>query len=109
MRLRAMALGLLLSGCFAHQHGRDIDFAAVNRLKPGVSTRADAEALFGKPSAVTTPADGNTYVGWMYVHAQLYNSDKTGSKNLTLMFKPDSTYIGVAVMSASGADVAPAR
>lgn len=104
--MRIVMLLLLLTGCFAH--GRDIDFAAVSQLKPGVSTRADAEALFGKPSAVVTPADGNTYLGWTYAHAQMYGIN-SGSKNLTLMFKPDATYIGVASMSASGSDVAPPR
>jgi hypothetical protein len=100
------ALAVLAVSC-AHS-GREFDFRTAETLKPGVSTRADAEAMLGPPAVVTVPGDGLTYCGWMYMRAGFAGSG-AGSKHLTLRFRPDGLFDGIAGESASGVYAAQAR
>ena len=68
--LRAVVLSLLLAGCSVieapHQlRGNKIAADVLKDLVPGTSTRADATALLGSPSAKAT-FDDNT---WIYISA----------------------------------------
>src|SRR5438105_541209 len=97
--IAAIGLALVL-GC---SHGRPINFDDTSKLTPGLSTRADAERIFGPPGAVATDRDGTVLVTWAYAHSG-YAGYNTGSKYLTLSFRPEGTYIG-AVKSATGSDI----
>lgn len=71
---------------------------------PGVSTRADAESMFGPPMGVSF-ASGQTSETWIYGHAD-FGGANAGSKMLTLRFGPDGRFIDVVHMGGSGSDVA---
>jgi hypothetical protein len=74
---RAAALVFVL-GC-AHKGG--VSPRHVKELTPGVSTRADAEKLFGPPEVVTVASDGNTYRTWSYA---TYPNFKSRNKALPI-------------------------
>ena len=98
---RAAALVFVL-GC-AHKGG--VSPRHVKELTPGVSTRADAEKLFGPPEVVTVASDGNTYCTWRY---SAYPNFKSRNKALMLSFRPDGAFEGVVKKSATRKDgVAP--
>jgi hypothetical protein len=98
---RAAALVFVL-GC-AHAGG--VDPGQVKQLTPGVSTRADAEKLFGPPEVVTVASDGNTYCTWRYSAYPNFTSRK---KALVLSFRPDGAFERVVKKSATRTDgVAP--
>jgi hypothetical protein len=102
--MRYLLLVVVLLGC---AHGRQYSFEDTKRLTPGVSTRADAERLFGPPVSVTSSSDGMVHCGWSYSHVGFYGSN-AGSKVMLLSFRPDGTY-DRASETASGADALPAR
>lgn len=56
-----------LASCFlaaCATTGTPIDTSKVSQLKPGVSTIADAERLFGPPQSTTRNPDGTTLLGY---------------------------------------------
>lgn len=57
-----------LNGCVSV--GTKIDPTVVASFQPGVTTVAEAEAKLGKPNSVTTDSVGETYVTYVYAHAQ---------------------------------------
>jgi hypothetical protein len=59
---------LLLAGCVSQ--GTRMDTAALDQLKPGRSTVADAEHLLGKPQSVTRRVDGGTTLGYSFSSVQ---------------------------------------
>jgi hypothetical protein len=61
-KLSILFIGLIVSGCAAK--GRDFPIQSISPLKAGLSTRADVEQLFGKPTAISQYADGSSE--WMY-------------------------------------------
>jgi len=98
---RAAALVFVL-GC-AHTGG--VDPGQLKQLTPGVSTRGDAEKLFGPPEVVTVASDGNTHCTWRY---SAYPNFKSRNKALVLSFRPDGAFEGVVKKSATRKDgVAP--
>ena len=105
MRTTIAALMLVFFACGATT-GREIKFEDTSKLVVGTSTRADAEAIFGRPVA-TSFANGTTYLAWVYAHAD-FGGSNAGSKTLLLSFGPDGKYIGVATMGASGTETVPA-
>jgi|GraSoiStandDraft_44_1057316.scaffolds.fasta_scaffold348513_2 hypothetical protein len=94
-RVAALVFAL---GC-AHTGG--VNPHQVKELTPGVSTRADAEKLFGPPEVVTVASDGNTHCTWTY---SAYPNLKSRNKALVLSFRPDGAFEGVAKKSATGTD-----
>ena len=56
-----------LTGCVSS--GTKIEMANIAQLKKGVSTRAEMDRLFGKPTSVTLLPDGRTMATWFYVKA----------------------------------------
>lgn len=60
--LLATLAGCLLTACATT--GTPIDTSKVGELKPGVSTIADAERLFGPPQSTTHNQDGTTLLGY---------------------------------------------
>jgi hypothetical protein len=99
---------VILVACGA-SFGQDIHFEDAKKLRPGVSTRADAEAIFGAAN-METVSEGKTNVAWISGHAG-YGGLNAGSKSIVLTFGPDGRYTGVAGMSATGTDMgsAPAK
>jgi outer membrane protein assembly factor BamE (lipoprotein component of BamABCDE complex) len=59
---------LLLAACATQ--GEHVDQNKVDRLKPGVTTIADAEALLGKPQSVTRHPNGTTTLGYGFSSVQ---------------------------------------
>lgn len=56
-----------LASCFlaaCATTGKPIDTTKLSQLKPGISTIADAERLFGPPQSTTHNADGTTMLGY---------------------------------------------
>jgi hypothetical protein len=59
----------LLAACASH--GNKFDPAKVDLLTPGQSNIGDATALLGKPTSVSTAANGSKLLQWQYVQAVL--------------------------------------
>jgi outer membrane protein assembly factor BamE (lipoprotein component of BamABCDE complex) len=65
------------------ESGRRIDHAVLEGLQRGVTTRAEAIALFGEPSTTSTSAeDGSITCSWDYVH-----KDAKGSTAIMTILK----------------------
>lgn len=97
----ATIVATVVLGC-VHQYGRQFSYEDAKKLTPGVSTRADAERLFGPPVSVSKSSDGTVHCGWSYTHAGFMGSN-VGSRVMIVTFRPDGTY-DRASETASGAD-----
>jgi len=104
MWMRGAMVALILSACGATV-GREIHFEDTKKLIVGVSTRADAEAIFGPPMYMSATGDV-TYLSWVYGHTG-YGGTNAGSVSLALTFGPDGKYRGVANTSATGTEIPP--
>lgn len=103
LTVSAFVFSCALAACFSYGLGHDINFADAQRLTPGVSTRADAEQIFGAPNGVNMRPDGNTDIIWMYVHSVAYGPN--GTKTLSLTFDRDGKYVGIFGQTSTGSDV----
>jgi hypothetical protein len=69
MKLLALIMALVLSGCVYSQIGNRFDISKSSLLKSGVSTEQDARSLFGEPISITTnPQNGHQLLIWQYVY-----------------------------------------
>ncbi len=100
--MRNVIVAIALSAALACAHGHQFSFEDTKKLTPGVSTRVDAERLFGPPASVSSSSDGSVVCGWSYSHAGFMGSN-VGSKVLLITFRPDGTY-DRASETTSGAD-----
>ncbi len=101
MKLRAVCLVLLLGACSVIEapqqlRGNKIDAELLKDLVPGTSTRADATALLGSPSAKAT-FDDNT---WIYIsettQTRVGRTPGVTSQDITVLtFDPAGTLRGV--------------
>jgi hypothetical protein len=85
-----VALALLASGCATV--GKDIDMSAVDQLKPGVATVADAVALLGPYTSQAANSAGVTVYGWSYARTNGITG-KMESKAVMLAFGPDGKLV----------------
>jgi hypothetical protein len=94
MQSRPLLLGLYLVSATIScaSFGREIDFTQADKLQPGVSTRADAEKLLGKPNSVSTGSNGMTVCVWMYSHANSFTG-KSEAQSLSLVFGADGKLV----------------
>ena len=83
-RIAPSLLALLCISCASFGH--KIDLRQADQLQPGIATRADAERLFGKPTAVSVGTNGVTVLVWTYSAAVLGSVE---AHHLSLMFGPD--------------------
>ena len=70
MRRVFLVAALSLLGACASQ-GNKFDPAKVDQLTPGLSTISDATILLGKPTSVSTAANGSKLLQWQFVQAVL--------------------------------------
>jgi hypothetical protein len=99
-RMRPIIVAIILaflSACVYQQHGTRFDANAVNELQPGVSTKEDAIAKLGKPSSVTTKADGTQLLQWQYVYGTAIGTG--GGAHAAIIFGPDGRMIRVHHLS----------
>ncbi len=95
----ALLAACLLAACATS--GVKIDMSQVDQLKPGVSTIADAERLFGPPQSQTTHTDGTTMLGYGNGHEQMGLSSflpighgpSTQTQSLALIFDSHGRYL----------------
>jgi outer membrane protein assembly factor BamE (lipoprotein component of BamABCDE complex) len=93
----AAAIVLTLSGCLYQQHGNRFDTDAVARLTPGVSTKQDAIALLGQPTALSTSPDGSQILQWQYAYGTAIGVG--GAAHAAIAFAPDGKMIRVTHLS----------
>ena len=89
----AILLAFSLSACVYQQHGTRFDVSAVNELQPGVSTKQDAIAKLGKPTAVSTTVDGSQLLQWQYVYGTAIGVG--GGAHVAILFGPDEKMIRI--------------
>ena len=70
------------SGCMNSTSGAPIDAAAVSRIEKGKTTRAEAEALLGKPDMTMMLGDGRRLMSYSY------SATKIGVNPATAMLGP---------------------
>jgi hypothetical protein len=99
--LRSLLAALALVAC-VHEYGRRFSFEDTKKLTQGVSTRVDAERLFGPPGSVTKSTDGLLICVWSYTHAGFMGED-VGTRMLLISFRPDGTF-DRASETTTGAD-----
>lgn len=76
----------ILASLSCASFGHKIDLSLVDQLQPGISTRDDAERLFGKPTGVSIGSNGITVLVWSYSSAVLGTVE---ARSLSLVFGPD--------------------
>src|ERR1700744_2616334 len=87
----------LLTACVYQQHGNRFDVAAVKALQPGVTTKDEAIAKLGKPSAVSVTADGSELLQWQYVYGTAVGVG--GGAHAAILFGPDHRMIRTTFLS----------
>src|SRR5437868_1528422 len=87
--MRNVAAAITIVLLLACTYGRQFSYEDTKKLTPGVSTRADAERIFGPPITVSQSTDGMTILGWTYTHGYAASH---GSKVLLIAFRPDGAY-----------------
>jgi hypothetical protein len=93
---------LVLTACVYMQHGNRFDPGAVQQLKPGTSTEQDATQKLGQPAAVSTYANGDRLLQWMYAYGTAIGIG--GGAHVAILFGPDTRMIRVVQESATGAE-----
>jgi hypothetical protein len=85
MRKMALTACLLLAACGNYQtFGHDFNIKNASKMVPGVSTDADAAALFGKPTSVTPMKENNAFMEeWTFAY---YSMGVSQAKHLSIMF-----------------------
>jgi len=77
-RLAAMAAALTAAGC-VHTRGRPITQQQIDQLRPGETTMAEAQGIFGPPMSVTRDhGRGITSLSWHYGRAGPFGSNAQG-------------------------------
>lgn len=92
-----LVAGIALSGCVSVGH--KLDMSKTDQLKPGVSSSADAIALFGAPTSEGTNADGSKLLIWKWVHGSAFGAQ---AQNLQIVFDEDGKMLRVAHKGAAG-------
>lgn len=83
---------LFLAACATVGH--DFDMANVSKLQPGISTEADAKALFGEPMRVTrSPRNNHELLTWGYVYGTGLGTG--GGKRLSISFDENGKMLKV--------------
>lgn len=77
-----LVLLLVLSGCMSSSSGTPLDPAQVALIVKGKTTRAEVEALLGKPEMTTLLGDGRRMVAYSY------NAMSSGVNPATAMLGP---------------------
>lgn len=91
LRTPSIAVAIvLLTACASI--GKKFDISKVDQLKPGISTRADAEKLLGPPLAETFVAGDQKLLKWMYSQGTAFGAS---AANVQILF--DSAGIMVRV------------
>ena len=69
-RLLSLAASILLlalvAGCATATSGNKIEASKVDQIKKGVTTRAEVEALFGRPETISMMGDGRRMLYYHY-------------------------------------------
>lgn len=82
--LGAVVALVMTAGCATK--GTQFDWAEVDKLVAGKSTRAEAVALIGKPYAESFYADGSSLVQWIFIRASAFQSS---SGHVAILFDKD--------------------
>lgn len=92
MRRIVLAGALGLSACVSI--GSKFDISKADQLKPGISTEADAKALFGAPVATdTVAATRHDILTWQYSYGTGIGTG--GGENLKVEFDQDGKMIAI--------------
>lgn len=89
--LAAAMSAALMSGCVSV--GTKFDIADVEAFQPGITTRADAERILGKPNSISNLADGTTLLQWIHTQAVLASAE---SNHVALLFDASGKFLRVA-------------
>lgn len=81
----------VMSGCVSV--GTKFDIADVAAFQPGVTTRADAERILGKPNSISNMADGTVLLQWIHTQAVLASAE---SNHVALLFDSNGKFVRVA-------------
>jgi outer membrane protein assembly factor BamE (lipoprotein component of BamABCDE complex) len=81
-----------LAGCMT-TIGHKFDPQQVSQLKPGSSTIAQATALFGPPTSISTLENGAQTLEWRYA---VGNRERASGSHLILLFDESGKMIRVA-------------
>lgn len=84
-KILALAAALALSGCVTVLPG---PYDRVDQLRPGETTRAQAEGIMGRPNVVTELGDGSVLLSWTA-------SGLTGYEVASVLFGRDGQMIRV--------------
>lgn len=87
----ALALTLPLGACMTS--GVKFTMAEVQSLQPGVTTKEEAIARLGKPTARSSMGDGSELLQWMYTEVVYIASD---SRHVSILFGPDGRMVRIA-------------
>lgn len=93
--MRAILLAIALAAVPAAScttMGDPFTLADVASLQPGLSTRADAERLLGRPMSITNLADGTTLLQWVHIQTVYVSSDST---HVALLFDRNGRFLRV--------------
>ena len=86
----AVTVLMMVLGC-THTSGAKMNIDDVSKLKAGVSTYADAKALFGDAKTVVSNGLGGTCYGWTYVKVTTFSSNYE-SQVISLCFDSNGKY-----------------
>ncbi|MFJ6023557.1 hypothetical protein ACIQC9_03010 [Brevundimonas sp. NPDC092305] len=92
--IAAVALAQPLAGCMTS--GPRFTMAEVRTLKPGVTTKAEAIALLGEPSARSAMADGSELLQWMFTEAIYIAAE---GRHVAILFGADGKMIRITHQS----------
>jgi SmpA / OmlA family len=82
---------LMLFGCMTI--GNKFDISRVDQLQPGISTEADAKALFGEPTSVSTnPNNHHELLQWSYSQGAIVGGN---GAHLAISFDENGKMIAV--------------
>lgn len=97
MRLAALLLiGMLgLPGCVTV--GRPFDASYISQMKPGVTTKDEAIANLGQPSAFSNMPNGQQLLQWQYVHGSMFGASST---HAAILFDADGKMVRITHMYA---------
>jgi hypothetical protein len=82
-----IALGSV--GCAVSGH--KVNPEAVAQFKPGVTTKAEAIAVMGRPRSYSLDGVGNLHLTWTWARATIFSTD---SQAYMLVFGPDGVMLG---------------
>ena len=89
-----VAAALALSSCMAVRSTPPLDFARLSEMRPGVSTLADARAIYGAPKVASHSAMGACYM-WTAVQVGALSGPE--SQAISICFDDAGKYQGQRV------------